>query len=205
MKSAPCSAPPPSGPIASTETSPRATIGMARMRSQRPSTRTPRRLTFAISLTMLLAGAAGAGVSAGGEDGPMASAPLPPPRGAAPPATELQQPQPAPSSASRPALPRFHPRVESSTDVVPWHKRSSDPRHLNRVAHDAPDQKRFGQRAAGDSEHRKSYTVPQVAHATTTPPPPLPFPYGYFPGAAPAYGYALVYPPPWPPGPVWPH
>lgn len=159
----------------------------------------PRRLAFAASLTVLLAGAE---VSAGGDDGPMASAPLPPPLPSAPRATEVQPPQA--SAAARPALPRVPSRAESGTHVAQPPRRSSEPHAIDRFGRNARGQKRLAQRAVGDGEHPKGYIVPQAAHATAPPPPPLPFPYGYFPGAAPAYGYALVYPP-LPPGPVWPH
>jgi hypothetical protein len=163
-------------------------------------TRMSHRLAFAVSLTVLLAGA---DVSAGGEDGPMASAPLPPPLPATPPATG--SPQPAPSSASRAALPRSRPRTESNTHAAHLHERSNRPHHVDHFARAARGQKQLGQRAVGDAERRETYTVPQVANATTPPLAPLPFPYGYFPGAPPAYGYRFVYPPPWPPGPVLPH
>src|SRR6516162_1276253 len=53
------------------------------------SARTAYRLILAVSLTALLSGAA---VPAGSQEGPMASAPLPPPLPPAPPAAGLQQP-----------------------------------------------------------------------------------------------------------------
>src|SRR6516162_9601911 len=81
------------------------------------SMRTPRRLAVAASLTVLLAGAE---VSAGGDDGPMASVPLPPPLPAAPRATEAQPPQAAPSTRARP---RVRPRAETGTHVPQPHKR----------------------------------------------------------------------------------
>ena len=61
------------------------------------------RLAVAVSLTVLLSGAE---VSAGGEDGPMASAPLPPLLPAASPSSALEQSQDvAPSRAARRVLP----------------------------------------------------------------------------------------------------
>jgi hypothetical protein len=164
----------------------------------------PRRLAFAVSLTMLLSGLlSGAAVSAGGENGPMASAPLPPPLTPAPPATGLQQPQGEPSPALQRVLPTSRPPAESGMQAGNPHKRHNDAHHSNHSAHAGRGQKRPAQPAVGNVEHRETHTVPQVATAITPPPAPLPFPYGYFPGAPPAYGYAPVYPS-WPPGPVFP-
>jgi len=162
----------------------------------------PRRLAFAVSLTVLLAGAE---VPAGGDDGPMASAPLPPPLPAAPPAAGLPQPQREPSAASRPVLSQSRPRAETGGHIAQPHKRSGDTHAVDRFGRDPRGQKRLGQRAVGDGELWKRHAAPQVANSITPPPAPLPFPYGYFPGTAPAYGYALVYPPLLPPGPVLPH
>jgi hypothetical protein len=163
--------------------------------------RMPHRLAFAASLTVLLSGAA---VSAGGEDGPMASAPLPPPLPAAPPATGSQQPQGEPSPTSRRVLPQSGRPTGSGMQEVRPHKRNNDPHHIPHSARAARAQKRLGQREAGDVEHRQTYTDPRVASAMIPPPAPWPFPYRYIPAAPPAYGYAPVYPPPWPPGPVLP-
>jgi hypothetical protein len=163
--------------------------------------RMPHRLAFAVSLTVLLCGAA---VSAGGEDGPMASAPLPPPLPAAPPATGTPQPQEEPSPTSRRVLPQSGRPTGSAMQSAHPRKHNNDPHHIDHAARAAREQKRLRQREAGDVEHRETYPVPQVAGVLTPPPAPLPFPYGYFPGDAPAYGYAPAYPPPWPPGPVFP-
>jgi hypothetical protein len=161
----------------------------------------PGRLAFAVSLTLLLSGAA---ASAGGEDGPMASAPLPPPLPAAPPATGLQQPQEAPSPTSQRVLPKSHALAESGIQAGNLHKPYSNTQRRDDSAHAARGQKRPSHRAASNGEHRETHTVPQVASAIALPPAPLPFPYGYFPGTPPAYGYAPGYPPPWPPGPMLP-
>ena len=164
--------------------------------------RTARRLAVALSLTALLVGAK---VSADGEDGPMASAPLPPPLPAAPSGPGLRWPEAGRSAASHPALPRPHLRTDSTTHAAQLHQRGNDRHAANRFARGARGQKRLSQRAVGDGEHRNRDTVPQIANAMTPPPAPLPFPYGYFPGTPPAYGYSPVYPPPWPPGPILPH
>jgi hypothetical protein len=172
----------------------------ARRKTAAPA-RMPRRLAFAVSLTVLLSGAA---VSGGGEDGPMASAPLPPPLPASPPATGLQQPQGGPS----PTLPRVLPQSRQPTgngmQSGHRHKRNNDLHHVNHSARTARGQKRLGQRQPGDVAHRETYTDPRVASDMIPPPAPLPFPYRYTPAAPPAYGYAPVYPPPWAPGPVFP-
>ena len=160
------------------------TIGTARFRSLRASPGMSHRLALAVGLTVLLAGAAG---SAGGEEGAMATAPLPPPLPAAPPTTGLQQPQGGRSSASRPVVPQSHPRAEGGTRVAHLHKPTRGQKH-------------HGQRAVGNVDRREADAVPPVASAVTPPPPPLPFPYGYFPGAPPPYGSALLYLPPGPPG-----
>lgn len=159
-------------------------------------------LAVAVSLTMLLSAAA---VSAGGEDGPMASAPLPPPLPVAPPATGLQQPRGvAPSRAPRRVLPQPHPRAERGTQVTHLHKRNHDPHHIDHSTRAAQDEKRLGQRAVGDVEREEAHTVPRVASTMIPPFAPLPFPFGYFPGGPPTYGYAPVYPPPLPPSPALP-
>lgn len=152
------------------------------------------RLAVAVSLTVLLSGAE---VSAGGEDGPMASAPLPPLLPAAPPSSTLQQPQDvAPSRAARRVLPQCNLRAERGMQVAHLHKRN-DPHRVDHSKRAAQGERRLGQRA-------EAYTVPQAASTMIAPLAPLPFPFGYMPGAPPAYGYALVYPPPWPPGPALP-
>jgi hypothetical protein len=166
-----------------------------------PPARMPHRLAFAVSLTILLSGTA---ASAGGEDGPMASAPLPPPLPAAQPATQLQQPQEEPSPTSRRVLPQARRPIGSSMQSAHRHKPNKDPHHIDHSARAARGQKRLGQREAGDAEYRETYTDPRVASALIPPPAPLPFSYRYIPGAPPAYGYAPVYPPSWPPGPVFP-
>jgi len=165
------------------------------------SIRMRHRLAFAVALTVLLSGA---DVSGGGEDGPMASAPLPPPLPTAPPTTVSQQPRREPSSPSRHELPQSRPRAQSGMQVAHLPKRSADPHHLGHFAGAARGQKRLGQPAAGDVERRETSTVPQVASSMIPPPTPSPFPYGYIPGALPTYGYAPVYPPPWLPGPTLP-
>ncbi len=170
--------------------------------------RMPRRLAFAVSLTVLLFGLlsgllSGAAVSASGEDGPMASAPLPPPLPAAPPPTGSQQPQGEPSSASRRVPPQSRSSAGNGMHAAYPHKRNRDPRH-DRSAHAARGQKRDSQWAIDNIEHRETYPVPRVASAMVPPPAPLPFAYRYIPGAPPAYGYAPLYPPPWPPGPALP-
>jgi hypothetical protein len=168
------------------------------------SARMPRRLALAVSLAVLLSGLlSGAAVSADSEDGPMASAPLPPPLPAAS-ATRLQHPPGEPSPASRQVLPQSRPLAESGMRAAQLPKHNRGPHHSDRSAHGARDQKRLSQRATGNIEHRGPYPVPRVASAMIPPPAPLPFPYGYFPGAPPAYGYAPAYPPPWPPGPALP-
>jgi hypothetical protein len=163
--------------------------------------RMPHRLAFAVCLTVLLCGTA---ISARGEDGPMASAPLPPPLPAAPPATGLQQPQGGPSPASQRVLPKSRPPADSGTQAAHLHKRNHGSHHIDHSAHAARGQKRDSRGATGNIEHREAPPAPRVASAMIPPPAPLPFPYGYFPGAPPAYGYAPVYPPPWPPGPALP-
>ena len=164
--------------------------------------RMPGRLAFAVSLVVLLSGTA---ASAGGEDGPMASAPLPPPLPAAPPATELQQPQGEPSPTSLRVPPQSRRPTGSGTQSAHRHKPNYDPHHIDHSGRAAAhSQKRLGPREAGDAEHRETYTAPRVAGVLTPPPAPLPFSYRYNPAAPPSYGYAPIYPPPWPPGPVWP-
>ncbi len=157
------------------------------------------RWVLAASLTVLLSGAA---VSARSEDGPMASAPLPPPLPSAPPATVLQHPQGEPSRALQGALPKSSPPAETRMQVGNLPRHHDNAHRKDASARATRGQKRTGQRAVGNIEHRETRTVPQVASVLTPPPAPLPFPYGYFPGAAPAYGYAPAYPPPWPPGPM---
>jgi hypothetical protein len=159
------------------------------------------RLAFAVSLTVLLSGAV---VSAGGEDGPMASAPLPPPLPAASPASALKQPQGEPSPTLQRVLPQSSRPTGSGMQSARPHKHNNDPHHIDHSARAARGQKRLGQREAGDVEHRETYTAPRVASALIPPPTPLPFSYRYNPAAPPSYGYAPIYPPPWPPGPVWP-
>jgi len=134
----------------------------------------------------------------------MASAPLPPPLPAAPPATELQQRRGGPTAAPRPVLPQSRPRAEGATPVAHLHKLTNDPRQIHHFARAARSRKRFDEHAIGDAERRETFTLAPVANATVPPLAPLPFPYGYFPGSPPAYGYAQVYPPTWLPGPVLP-
>lgn len=166
------------------------------------STRTRYGLAVAVSLTVLLSGAE---VSAGAEDSPMATAPLPPPVQAAPPATGLQQPQDVgPSRESRRVLPASHQRAERGMQLAHLHKRTNDPRHVDHSTRAARSEKRLGQRAVGEDERDETHTVPRVAGTIIRPFPPPPFPFGYIPGGPPAYGYALVYPPPWPPGSALP-
>jgi hypothetical protein len=162
------------------------------------SARKHHRLAFAVSLTVLLYGAA---VLAGGEDGPMASAPLPPPLPAAPPATGTPQPQEEPSPTSRRVQPQSSRPAGSGMQQAHPHKRHNDPHHID---HAARDQKRLRQRETGDVEHRETYPDPRVASAMIPPPAPLPFSYRYIPAAPPVYGYTPIYPPRWPPGPVMP-
>jgi hypothetical protein len=160
------------------------------------------RLAVAVSLTVLLSGAV---VSAGGEDGPAASAPLPPPLPAAPPATGLPQPQGAtPSEASRRMLQQSNPRAERATQAAHARKRNNDQHRVDHATRAARGEKRHGQRAIGEVERGEPYDVPQVASTMMPPFAPPPFPFGYLPGAPPAYAYAPVYPAPWPPGPVLP-
>ena len=158
-----------------------------------------RRLAVVMSMTALLSGAA---ISAPGEEGPMATAPLPPPLPAAPPSTGLEKPQGEPSVVSRRVLPQ--PRPPSATGMQPARllKRKNDQHHDGFTPRAAHDQKRPGQHAVGNLERRETHTVPQVASAIIPPPPPSPFLYGYIPGAPPGYGYAPAYPPPWLPGPM---
>lgn len=152
------------------------------------------RLAVAVSLTVLLSGAV---ISAGGDDGPAASAPLPPPLPTALPATGLPQPQGVtPTDAS--------PRAERAMQAAHGRKRNNDPHSVDRTTRAARDKKRLGQRAIGDVERGEPHNVPRVASTMMPPFAPLPFPFGYIPGAPPAYGYAPVYPAPWPPGPALP-
>ena len=161
----------------------------------------PHRLAFAVSLSVLLSGTA---VSAGGEEGPMASAPLPPPLPASPPATGLQQPQREPSPTLSRVLPQSRRPTGNGTQSAHRHKRNNGPHHIDHSAHTAQGQKRLGQRQPGDFAHRETYTDPRVASDMIPPPAPSPFPYRYTPAAPPAYGYAPAYPPPWALGPVFP-
>lgn len=94
------------------------------------STKTRYRLAVVVSLTLLLSGAE---VSAGAEDSTIATAPLPPPVQAAPPASGLQQPQDAaPSPASRHILPQSHPRSgRVIMQLKHLHKRNSDRYHVD--------------------------------------------------------------------------
>jgi hypothetical protein len=165
------------------------------------SARTAYRLILAVSLTALLSGAA---MPARSQDGPMASAPLPPPLPAAPPATVLQQPPGEPSPATQRVLPRSLPPTASGVQAGNSHDHHNDVHHGNHIARAARGQKRPGERTIGKGEHRETHSVPQVASALTPPPAPVPFHYGYIPGAPPVYGYAPVYPPPWRPGPMLP-
>jgi hypothetical protein len=159
------------------------------------SIKTRYRLAVAVSLIMLLSGAE---ISAASEDGSMATAPLPPPLPAAPPATGLQQPQ---GAARSPASPRV---VSQSHLRANWGMQLAHPRKRNNNAHHvhltraARSEKRLGQRAAGDVERAEALTVPRVAGPMIPPFAPLPLPFGYIPSGPPAYWYALVYPPPWP-------
>ena len=173
----------------------------AARRKEAAPARMPHRWALAMSLTVLLSGAA---LSAGDEEGPMASAPLPPPLPAPPPATELQQPQGGPSPTSRPVPQQSRRPTGNGMQSAHPHKRNHAPHHIDRSARAARGQKQLGQRQAGDGGGRETYTDPRVASAMIPPPAPLPFPYRYIPAAPPAYGYGPVYPPPWPPGPVFP-
>ena len=163
--------------------------------------RMTRRLAFAVAFTILLSGTA---ASVGGEDGPMASAPLPPPLPAAPPASALKQAQEEPSPTSRRVPPQARRPMGSGMQSAHPHKHNNGPHHIDHSARAAHGQKRLGQREAGDAEHRETYPDPRVASVLTPPPAPVPFSYRYNPAAPPAYGYSPIYPPPWPPGPVWP-
>ena len=166
------------------------------------STKKLARLAFAAFLILLLSKAE---LSAGGDDGPMARAPLPPPLPAAPSEISWQPPQSgAQSPAPRRELPRSHLRAERGTPVAHLHKRSHDPHHLDRATLLARGEKRRRRRAAGDVEPGEAYPDPQVASTMIPPFAPPPSPFGYNPSAPPAYGYAPVYPPPWPPGPALP-
>jgi len=157
----------------------------------------------AVFLTVLLSGAE---ISFGAEDGPMATAPLPPPVQAAPPATGLQQPQDAtPSPASRHVLPQSHPRTGRGMQLAHLHKRNNDRHHVDHSTRAALSEKRFGQHVVGDAEREQVYTVPPVASTMMPPLALLPLPFGYIPAGPPAYGYALVYPPPWPLGSALSH
>jgi hypothetical protein len=160
------------------------------------------RLVVAVSLIVQLSGTA---VPAGSEEGPAASAPLPPPLPAAPPATGLQQPQGTmPSEASRRVLPQSHPHVERAVQASHLRKPNNDPDRVDHSTRAARGEKRLGRHLIGDVERAEAHSVPRVASTMTPPLAPLPFPFGYFPSAPPAYQYAPVYPPPWPPGPVVP-
>jgi hypothetical protein len=160
------------------------------------------RLAVAVSLTVLLSGAE---VSAGNEDGPAASAPLPPPLPAAPPATGLQRPQGmTPTETPRLALPQSHPRADHAMQASHLHKRNNGSHRVGHSTRSAQGEKRSGRRSIGDVEREQSYTFPRVASTLMPPFAPLPFPYGYMPSAPPPYGYTPVYPTPWPPGPALP-
>jgi hypothetical protein len=162
-----------------------------------------RRLAVAVFLSVLLSGTA---VPAGSEDGPAASAPLPPPLRAALPASGLQQPQGVtPSEASRRVLPQSHPHVERAIQAPHLRKPNNDPYRVDHSTRAARGEKRPGRHSIGDVERAEAHSVPRIASTMIPPPAPLPFPFGYFPSASPAYGYAPVYPPPWPPGPAVPH
>lgn len=165
------------------------------------SARTAYRLILAVSLTALLSGAA---VPAGSQDGPMASAPLPPPLPPEPPAAGLQQPPGEPSPATKRVLPKSLPPTASAIQAGNSHDHHNDVHHRSHISRDARGQKPPGQRTVGEREHRETHTVPQVASVLTPPPAPVPFHYGYIPGAPPVYGYAPVYPPPWRSGPMLP-
>ena len=157
------------------------------------ATRKRHRLAVAVLLAVLLSGAV---VSAGDEDGPAASAPLPPPLPAAPSATGLQQPQGVtPTEAS--------PRAQRAIRAAHGRKRNNEPHSVDRTTRAARDKKRLGQGAIGDVGRREPHHVPQVASTMMPPFSPSPFPFGYIPGVPPAYGYAPVYPAPWPPGPAF--
>jgi hypothetical protein len=160
------------------------------------------RLVVAVSLIVQLSGTA---VPAGGEEGPAASAPLPPPLPAAPPATGLQQPQGAtPSEASRRVLPQSHSHVERALEASHLRKPNNDPYRVDHSTRAVRGEKRLGRHLIGDVERSGAHSVPRVASTMTPPLAPLPFPFGYFPSAPSAYQYAPVFPPPWPPGPVVP-
>ena len=160
------------------------------------------RLAVAVSLTLLLSGAE---VLAGNEDGPAASAPLPPPLPAAPLATGLQQPHGVtPSETSPHALPQSDPRTERAMQALHLHNRNNGPYRVDHSTRAARGEKRLGQRAVGGVGREEAYTVPRVASTRMPPFAPLPFPFGYMPGAPPPYGYTPVYPTPWPPGPALP-
>ena len=161
------------------------------------------RFAVAVSLIVLLSGTA---VPAGSEDGPAASAPLPPPLPAAPPATRLQQLQGAtPSEASRRVLRQSNPHVDRAIQASHLRKPNNDPYRVDHSTRAVRGEKQLGRRLIGDVERAEAHSVPRVASTMTPPLAPLPFPFGYFPSAPPAYEYAPVYPPPWPPGPVVPH
>ena len=174
------------------------------------SARMPRRLAFAVSLTVLLfellSGLlSGAAVSASGEDGPMASAPLPPPLPAAPPATGLQQPQGEPSSdlaARAAAVPSIHGKRYAGSEI---RTSITTTRVIATILRMLLVAKNGSVRVkAGDAEHRKRIPLRELQALLTPPPAPLPFSYRYNPAAPPSYGYAPIYPPPRPPGPVFP-
>lgn len=166
------------------------------------ATKKRHRFAVVVSLTVLLSGAA---VSAGSEDGPAASAPLPPPLPAAPPVTGLQRPQDAtPSEASRRVPPQSHPRAERAMQASHPHKRNGDPHNVDHSTRNARGEKRVGQRAVGGVGREEAYTLLRVASTMMPPFAPLPFPFGYMPSTPLAYGYTPVYPPPWPLGPALP-
>src|SRR5262249_5122740 len=139
------------------------------------------RLAFVVmSVTSSLAVSS---VSARSEDGPiangpMASAPLPPPLPPAPPATGgLRQPQPQPRAPPPPRLAQSGPPARTQASTL--HKRHNDVRHGDHSARAVHSQKQPGSRSVGSVDRRGTHTVPQIASATPPPPPQAPFPYAH--------------------------
>ena len=155
------------------------------------------RVAFAVFLIFSLTAAE---VSAGGEDGPMARTPLPPPLSAAP--QQISSAQGGSQSQTPQHEPRSHRSAERRMSAADLHQRTRRPRHLDRASFAARGEEKHSRPPLGDVEREEAYRDRQVASTMILPFPP-PSPFGY-PSVLPAYGYRRVYPSLWLPGPAPP-